>query len=175
MGPKYVLDEMGTVQYHGHFTDINDKFVTAYYRYLQVIKVARRSRIVDRTANLISGTSANNPVENAHLMVKIIAKSAAIVEQDLHADFVVLFWDNDSEDSALILECLAEDNIRTIKVSDLMTASQMDTYRIPDDNHPTAAANILIAQGLIKRLGNLNKKQRLPSRIFGNERISPGQ
>lgn len=156
VGPRYVLDKKGTAQYWGRFTDVPDKLINAYYRYLQITKVARRSRVVDWTANLLFGTEASNRRANAHLMVEIVAKSAAILKQDYQAEFVVLFWDDETEDSALILKGLAEKNIRTIKVSDFIQPSELDAYRILNDTHPTAEANKLIAQGLIKRLGDLD-------------------
>jgi len=156
VGPKYVVEETGTVQYRGRFTDVPDEFIKAYYRYLQITQVARRSRVVDWTANLLFGTETGNPRANAHLMVEIVAMSAAIVEQNYQAEIVVLFWDDETEDSALILKGLAEKNIRTIKVSDFIPPSELDAYRIPHDPHPAAVANKLIAQGLIKRLGDLD-------------------
>ena len=81
----------------------------------------------------------------------------AILKRDYHAGFVVLLWDDETEASAQILEELAEKGIRTIKVSDLIPDTEMDAYRIPQDHHPTAAANKLIAQGLT-RLGDLDRQ-----------------
>jgi hypothetical protein len=156
VGPKYVLDVTGTAQYHGRFIDIPDEFIETYYRYLQVVKVARRSRVVDWMANLLIGAQTSSPVANAHLMAGIVAKSAEIVEQDNQARFVVLFWDDESEYSSLILEGLAEKNISTIKVSDIIPTSRIDACKIPDDGHPTAAANMIIARGLMRRLSDLD-------------------
>ena len=144
-----------TLQYRGRFTDVPDAFIKPYYRSLQVIEVARRSRAVDRAANLFLGTQTGDPGANVHLMVEIVAKAAAILERDYHAGFAVLLWDDETEDSAQILEELAEKGIRTIKVSDLIPDTEMDAYRIPRDHHPTAAANKLIAQGLA-RLADLD-------------------
>ncbi len=157
VGPKYALDETGAAQYRGRFTDVPDAFIKPYYRSLQVIEVARRSRVVDRAANLLLGTQTGDPGANVHLMVEIVAKAAAILERDYHAGFAVLLWDDETEDSAQILEELAEKGIRTIKVSDLIPHTEMDAYRIPRDHHPTAAANKLIAQGLA-RLGDLDRQ-----------------
>ena len=152
VGPRYVLDETGTAKYHGHFINIPDKFIEAYYRYLQAVKVARRSRVLDWSANLLFKAPASSSVANAHLMVGIIAKSSRIAEQDYQAKFVVLFWDDESEYSSLIIKGLEEENICIIKVSDIIPTSRIDTYRIPNDGHPSATANMLIAKGLIKRL-----------------------
>jgi len=152
VGPRYVLDETGIAQYHGNFNDIPDKFIEIYYRYLQVVKVARRSRVVDWLANLLFSTPASSSAANAHLMVGIAAKSAEIVEQDYQARFVVLFWDDESEYSSLILKGLVEENINIIKVSDIIPTSRINAYKIPDEGHPAATANMLIAQGLVKRL-----------------------
>ena len=152
VGPGYVLDDTGSAQYSGSFNDIPDKFIEIYYRYLQVVEVARRSRVVDWMANLLAGTPASSPEANVQLMVGIVVKSARIVEQDYHARFVVLFWDDKSEYSSLILKSLEEENISVIKVSDIIPVRRIDAYKIPGDGHPTSRANLLIAQGLIERL-----------------------
>jgi hypothetical protein len=155
VGPRYELDGMGTVQYQGRFVAVPERFLKAYYRYLQVIKLARRSRVVDWTANLLLPPEDDDPTAKVQLMVDIIGQSAAILEQNYQAKLVVLFWDDEAEDSTLILEGLAEKEIPTIPVSDFIAPSEHDVYRIPNDRHPTAAANQLIAEGLVQRLGSL--------------------
>ena len=112
--------------------------------------------MVDLSANLLLGTKAGDPGANARLMVEIVAKAAGILEQDYNARFVVLFWDDETDDSALILEGLAEKHIRSIRVSDFIPPSELEAYLIPNDGHPTRAANKLIAAGLMKRLGDLD-------------------
>lgn len=152
VGPKYALDESGVAQYQGRFTDIADDHIEIYYRYLQFVELARRSRVVGWTANLLFGAGTGNPRENVQLMVEIVAKSAAILKKDYQANFVVLFWDYEPEKSSLILEGLAEKNIRTIKVSDFIPHSELHLYRMPNSLHPTSAANKLLAERLIPYL-----------------------
>ena len=160
VGPRYALHDAGGVQYEGRFTNVPDAFIKPYYRYLQVVKVARRSRVVDWTANLLFGAVAVDPDANVRLMVEIVNTAARIMEQDYGASFVVLFWDDETEESALLLEGLASANIVTIKVSDLIPPAELADYQIPNDAHPTAAANQRIAQGLVERLGDLDLESR---------------
>ena len=89
-------------------------------------------------------------------MVEIVTKSAAILEETYQAELVVLFWDNETEESTLILEGLAQKNVRTINVSNIIPLSEQEDYAIPHDSHPTAAANKLIARELIQHLGDLD-------------------
>ncbi len=152
VGPKYKLNETEGVEYRGHFTNVPDKYIQVYYRYLQFVKVARRSRVVDWTANLLSATGGTDPEENVRLMVAIVARAAVILQQDYQAEFVVLFWDNETEESSLILKGLAEKEIPTIKVSDFIAPSELADYKIPNDGHPTAAANRLLAEALMQHL-----------------------
>jgi hypothetical protein len=105
-------------------------------------------------ANLLAGsTPGSSPEANAQLMAGIVAKSARIVERDYHARFVVLFWDDESGYSSLILKGLEEENISVINVSEIIPTPQIDAYKIPGDGHPTSRANMLIARGLMERLG----------------------
>jgi len=159
VGPKYELNETGSVQYQGRFTNVPDNYIEVYYRYLQLVKVARRSRVVDWTGNLLFGTRAADPEESVRLMMAIVARAAAILEQDYGAEFMVLFWDDETEESSLILEGLAEREIPTIKVSDFFEVetfgpapSEKADYEIPNDGHATAAANRLLAEALMQHL-----------------------
>ncbi|MDH3689553.1 MAG: hypothetical protein OEU36_08760 [Gammaproteobacteria bacterium] len=163
VGPEYELNETGSVQYRGRFTDVSDDYIQVYYRYLQLVKVARRSRVVDWTGNLLFGTKAKDPEESVRLMMAIVDKAAAILEQDYGAEFMVLFWDDETEESSLILEGLAEKEIPTIKVSDLFEVkafgpapSEQADYEIPNDGHATAAANRLLAEALMQHLRDQN-------------------
>ncbi len=152
VGPRYAFDGSGSVDYQGRFSDIPDALITPYYFYLQAATVARRSAVIDRTANLLFPEKLTEPRAKARLLVEIVSKSSAILETDYEAELVVLFWDDPSEISTLILEGLAQKNIRTIKVSDIIPRAEQMAYLIPNDGHPSAAANERIARELVAQL-----------------------
>ncbi len=152
VGPQYKLNENGILHYRGRFTNVPDNYIEVYYRYLQLVKVARRSRVVDWTANLLFSTKTADLKENVRLMVAIVARAAAILEHDYQAEFLVLLWDDETEQSTQILEGLAEREIPTIKVSEFIPPSDLADYKIPNDGHPTAAANRLLAEALMHHL-----------------------
>jgi hypothetical protein len=147
VGPKYELDSTNNVRYSGRFTNIPEQLVPAYYRLLQVIELGQRSRIVSRTMQLLSQCRQIMTSELALLYASIVAKAAKMVEAS-GAKFYVLFWDDDSELSRLILEQFAKKNISIIRVSNFMTLAERASYSIPMDGHPTVTANRLLAKGL---------------------------
>jgi hypothetical protein len=151
-GPRYVLEGSGSVQYRGPFAEVPDDVIDLYYRYLQIVQVARRSRVIDRTANLVFGAKRSEPAAKAALMAAIVARAAALLGENYQADLVVLFWDNDSVLSSLVLSALRERGIRVMKVSELLPGPQRDRYRIPGDGHPNAAANESLAAALVPGL-----------------------
>lgn len=152
VGPRYAFDGSGSVDYQGRFSDIPDALITPYYFYLQAATVARRSAVIDRTANLLFPEKLTEPKAKARLLVEIVSKSSAILETDYEAELVVLFWDDASEISTLVLEGLAQKNIRTIKVSDIIPRAEQMAYLIPNDGHPSAVANERIARELAAQL-----------------------
>ena len=153
VGPKYVLDPSGKLQYRGRFTDVPAPLIGVFYRYLQLIQLARRSRVMDRVINLVTGAESINPANNAELMAQIVSRSAAILDEEYHANLTVLFWDDDSELSSLVLAALDEKGIHVLKVSEVIPLSERHRYEIPQDSHPNAAANELLADYLVRSLG----------------------
>lgn len=153
VGPKYELDASGRLQYRGRFTEVPNAVSGVFYRYLQLIQVARRSRVMDRAINLVAGAESANPAANAELMAQIVSRSAAILDEQYHAKLTVLFWDDDSELSSLVLAALAEKGIHVLKVSEVIPLSERHRYEISQDGHPNAAANELLAEYLIRSLG----------------------
>lgn len=156
VGPRYAFDGTGSIHYEGRFSDIPDALAAPYYFYRQAAKVARRSAVIDRTANLLFPEKTIEQKAKAELLVEIVSKSSAILESDYGAELIVLFWDDPSEISTLILGGLAQKNIRTIKVSDIIPRTEQMAYLIPNDGHPSAAANERIARELAAQLGDLH-------------------
>lgn len=152
IGPKYVLQPTGTVQYQGRFNNVTDQYIKLYYRYLQVSRVARRSRLLDRVARIFQGSRSSDPKGKADLMTAIVGQCASLLKENYQAEFVVLFWDDKSEMSSLILQGLSQRNIPTIRISEIIPDTERDSYRIPHDPHPTPAANRLVAKELLTRL-----------------------
>ena len=116
------------------------------------MRVARRSRIVDRGLNLLLGTGRNDPAENARLMAAVAARAGRLVEEELGGRFVVLFWDNETDGSGRVLAELDDAGLTTLRVSDHIPVDDRDAYTIPDDGHPNGEANRVLAQVLLPLL-----------------------
>ena len=147
-GPRYVLDSSDMVRYVGPFTTIRDVWKKPYYLLLQMFEVARRSVLVDHIANAITASPGQDPADKVRLFGKIVEKSSKLVRDRYDAEFYVLLWDSNILVSKLMKEQLNKANIHTVLVSDYIPTKDLASFKIPNDVHPNAAANHLLARAL---------------------------
>lgn len=147
-GPSYVLKPNGTVVYEGPFVEMPERWIAAYYTLLKIVEVARRSVVVDQTFALFSRADLDTASEDIDLYAAVLSRAAELLEERYGAKLYVLFWDGDEARSSRILQKLADSGLPHRRVSSYLSRTQLTEYRVPQDGHPTAAANEIMAVGL---------------------------
>ncbi|UCG75763.1 MAG: hypothetical protein JSV95_00040 [Gemmatimonadota bacterium] len=161
-GPRYALSPEGSVAYEGPFLRLPERWVGVYYTLLKTVEVARRSVVIDRTMGLFDGTQRSSDRASVDLYVSVIERSAEILKERYGAALLVLFWDDDGDRSARILRRLEDLGIPYRRVSQFMSADQRMEYRVPEDGHPSAVANAIMAGGLADWTASLAGERQLP-------------
>jgi hypothetical protein len=170
---KYIL-ENGEPKYIGNFGDYykeknNSKIKTILAKYVHNLGHAR-SELINSflTKSLLEaklrGYKIKTDLNDAELTVKMIEKSAKIVEQDYGSKFYVIFWDMSSGHGAFddinklnyTKKRFDELKIKYILVSeiikDLKESGSSEKYFIKYDGHPTSLTNEIIANFIAKKI-----------------------
>jgi hypothetical protein len=154
-GPRYVLTPDGAVRLEGNFEDDDDfrkdKSLNQMF-WTQIAKsMLYRSIIQGKYIHRYSR-------ENIDLYSAIIAEAQRVVRADFpHAEFHVLWWDEDDIDNEAIKGGLKEKGINVHLMSDILPNYEADApnaaYRLHErDAHPNALANELVAQYVVRQI-----------------------
>ncbi len=139
-GPVYELQADGSVKYLGSGE-------TGW----EIFAVAMANRSLFLRNFVVMPLLDANRVSNVPLYAALVRRAGRIAQKKYGAKFIVVFWDDPG--SSLSAEVMAEFDkagIAYIRVSSMLPGFlQGDSlYRLPDDGHPNALANHLIAQYL---------------------------
>jgi hypothetical protein len=93
--------------------------------------------------------------KNLDLYAAILKRASDTFEARYHAPFVVVAWLRDKPDDRAIYQALMKTGLRVIDLSDLISGKE-DTLTIPNDGHPNALANGLVADRLLSYLQAMN-------------------
>ena len=148
VGPKYVLDPANLVRYSGPFMTVPRDWEQLFYRGIQVIEIARRSLLIDHVAIAVLGARDDNLDQKIRTYIGIVKRISQILRTKFDAELYILFWDKHTQVSELVLKELRATGIRTVLVSDYIPVNDRESFAIPNDGHPNAAANELLAGGL---------------------------
>ena len=153
--PRYLLTPDGAVSLEGSFEDGDDfgkgKFLNQMFWTLITKSMLYRSIIQDRYTKRYSR-------EDIDLYLAIIAEAQRVVRADFpHAEFHVLWWDEDDINNEAIKGGLKEKGINVHLMSDILPNYKVDAlnlaYRLHErDAHPNALANELIAKYVVSQI-----------------------
>jgi hypothetical protein len=142
-GPSYRISG-DTVRFDGPFH--GKRFVRAH-------RLARKSDLVARLMDRLYHNREPGERE-IELYGRIVERIASLAKRNLGAPTTVLFWDDDSsETSRRILERLTTTGVPIIRASSFLTQRELDSLRIPHDNHPMPVAYTKLAAGLAAHFG----------------------
>ena len=96
-------------------------------------------------ANLLLEARARR---NIDLYAAVLKRASDIFEARYHAPFVVVGWLRDKPEDRAIYQALMRAGLRVIDLSDLISGKE-DALTIPNDGHPNAVANRLVAERLL--------------------------
>ena len=141
-GPSYRISG-DSIRFAGPFHG------SAGIRALRILRRSDLGRLLERHYRAM-------PVSDAEieLYVRIVEKTAALAEERLGARFSILFWDNDGDKTAKrIFDRLVSRGLPVIRATLFLTRRELDSLRLPHDNHPTPEAYRRLAAGLAAQLG----------------------
>jgi hypothetical protein len=153
-GPRYLLTPDGEVSLEGRFED-DDDFAKnrslAQVLGAQIFKSTIYRSIVGKYVHTYSR-------DHIDLYLAILAEARRVVRAYFpHAEFHVLWWDEDNIDNQAIKGGLKEKGINVHLMSDILPNYEVDAlnlaYRLHErDAHPNALANELIAQYVVSQI-----------------------
>jgi hypothetical protein len=141
-GPSYRISG-DSIQFAGPFHG------SAGIRALQILRRSDLGRLLDQRYR-------HKPPSDAEidLYARIVEKAAALTEKKLGAQFSILFWDNDGDRTTKrIFDRLVSTGLPVIRATSFLTRRELDSLRIPHDNHPTPEVYRRLAAGLAAYFG----------------------
>jgi hypothetical protein len=116
-------------------------------RAMHILRASDLGRLLDRRYRAMDPSDAE-----IELYVRIVQKVAALTKKKLGARFSILFWDDDgNRTTKRIFDRLVSTGLPVIRTTSFMTRRELDSLRIPHDNHPTPEAYRRLAAGLAAR------------------------
>lgn len=141
-GPSYRIDG-DSLRFAGPFHD------SAGIRALRILRRSDLGRLLDPRYRARRPSDAE-----IDLYARIVEKAAALAEKKLGAPFSILFWDDDGDNTAKrIFDRLVSTGLPVIRATSFLTRRELDSLRIPHDNHPTPELYRRLAVGLTAYFG----------------------
>jgi len=146
MGARYALRNNQLVRLH--------KPSIGYW----MAKIDRRldkSYLLSRLKPLWKQGGTINPVADMDLFIAMVARSRDLFEGRYHGQFIViLWWEKTMADYPVVTSRLAQAGIRTIAIDQIIPDiwNRLAEYTIPHDGHPSAEANRMIADYLVRHI-----------------------
>ena len=143
-GPSYRISG-DSIRFAGPFHG------SAGIRAIHILRKSDLGRLLDRHYRAMEPSDA----EIDHY-VRIVKKIAELSEKKLGARFSIVYWDDDGNSTTKrIFDRLVSTGLPVIRTTSLMTRRELDSLRLPHDNHPSPEAYRRLAAGLAGQLAKI--------------------
>lgn len=156
-GPRYVLDDDGSVQQQGHFDDQRPPVASTEAHAFHFLETASHALQGSGLYHMLTSRSARVSNEDVNLLLAVVRTSRdQLVAEYSGLEFHVLLWPDETDEKT---HKELEDGLRKLKITlhlveDILPRynEDKDMYLIPGDRHPNALANRLLSEYLTSKM-----------------------